>query len=339
MSEGLGFRLDARVSALPRKALPDNLPIQFFETATIECQIDSTPAIRGVASSWNNISKSDSGALNVVINDKYYFLHYFHCVEIIIGVYVFWQEFLPRFVPTHIYFGEQEWNNPNQNDVQKHLLSTCFPLASIIEGPSIGTAIELRNVLYVDRSRAKTDINKFLDPLFPIASIWGRQFTRSVTGHSQIRTATAKLRAGYVRRTPPRCLSQSAEEALFACIVASGYEITIVDFATISFPEQILVCCSFDLLVGMHGNGLTNLLWLPDRAIVIELFPPEAHAYDYQMLAEIRGVPYFGVDGAGNRFYRDWTRVGPVYGTFQQPLTALSNASLFALTRFLICPR
>ena len=57
--------------------------------------------------------------------------------------------------------------------------------------------------------------------------------------------------------------------------------------------KQINIIANTDILIGVHGNGLTNLLWLPKHGTTIEMFG-NYHHYDYQILSEISGTEYFG---------------------------------------------
>lgn len=50
--------------------------------------------------------------------------------------------------------------------------------------------------------------------------------------------------------------------------------VQIVDTAVMSPTEQVQLMHSTDLLVAQHGAGLSNMLWLPETAGVIELLPP-----------------------------------------------------------------
>jgi len=47
-------------------------------------------------------------------------------------------------------------------------------------------------------------------------------------------------------------------------------DIIEVDFATISVKEQILIMSKTDILIGIHGAAMTNLLFLPPTATIIE---------------------------------------------------------------------
>ena len=57
------------------------------------------------------------------------------------------------------------------------------------------------------------------------------------------------------------------------------------------FAEQVRLVSSSDVLVGLHGAGLTHLLLLPDWGAVFELY----HCEDpdcYSDLARLRGLSY-----------------------------------------------
>ena len=315
-------------------ALDRSLPITFFPEAVIRGRDDDTPEVLGAEIPWHDLPRTLSGDLNLVIRDRHYFLHYFHCLEIAIGLFAYCREFLPDAVPATIHFGRQAWNNPDQNDVQKHVLGACFPRAEIVERPGPGEELVARNVVYVDRFKARTTINKFLEPLLPLAAKWGREFCRTVTSRVDRWPDAEPPRCGYIRRSPPRCLSSEVEARVLGHLAALGYQVDVMDFATMSFVEQATYCGNVDLLVGVHGNGLTNSLWLPDRAAVVELFAKGFHAYDYQMLCEIRGLPYLGIDAAENRVYRDWTRVGPATGNNQDGIDEFGEAAMAALDGF-----
>lgn len=59
-------------------------------------------------------------------------------------------------------------------------------------------------------------------------------------------------------------------------LVKIGHEVfpyshfKVADLATMSFREQLELMQSTNILIGVHGAGLTQLLFLPDESIVIE---------------------------------------------------------------------
>ena len=68
-------------------------------------------------------------------------------------------------------------------------------------------------------------------------------------------------------------------------------QVTKVDFNhRMSFEEQLKITASTDVFIGMHGAGLTHLLFLPDWAVLFELFNCDDDCY--RDLARLRGVHY-----------------------------------------------
>lgn len=71
------------------------------------------------------------------------------------------------------------------------------------------------------------------------------------------------------------------------------FEVRKVDFNwNVSFLEQLQIIHNTDILVGIHGAGLTHLLFLPDWAAVFEIYNCEDDGC-YRDLARLRGVKYF----------------------------------------------
>lgn len=50
-------------------------------------------------------------------------------------------------------------------------------------------------------------------------------------------------------------------------------------------------------MMGIHGNGLTSLVWMKPttRATVIEFFYPGGFAHDYEYTASALGIAYYGI--------------------------------------------
>lgn len=57
------------------------------------------------------------------------------------------------------------------------------------------------------------------------------------------------------------------------------------------FKEQLEVTANTDILIGMHGAGLTHCLFLPDYAVLFELFNCDDENC-YADLSRLRGVEY-----------------------------------------------
>lgn len=62
-------------------------------------------------------------------------------------------------------------------------------------------------------------------------------------------------------------------------------------FCSIKFSAQLEITRNTDIFIGMHGAGLTHLLFLPKWASLFELYHCEDPAC-YTDLARLRGVHY-----------------------------------------------
>jgi len=77
------------------------------------------------------------------------------------------------------------------------------------------------------------------------------------------------------------------------------FEVTVARFdSKVPFREQVSLSHNTDILVGIHGAGLTHLIFLPDWAQVFEVYNCE-DAGCYYDLARLRGVGYTTHDWIG----------------------------------------
>ncbi|XP_053325314.1 EGF domain-specific O-linked N-acetylglucosamine transferase isoform X2 [Spea bombifrons] len=71
------------------------------------------------------------------------------------------------------------------------------------------------------------------------------------------------------------------------------FKVQVVDYRYrhIGFLEQLRITHNSDIFIGMHGAGLTHLLFLPDWAVIFELYNCEDQ-HCYLDLARLRGIHY-----------------------------------------------
>ncbi|KAK3933577.1 DUF563 domain-containing protein [Diplogelasinospora grovesii] len=73
-----------------------------------------------------------------------------------------------------------------------------------------------------------------------------------------------------------------------------GVEIQCVDFAALPLPEQIRVVQETDVLVGVHGAGLTHIMFMRQgEGAVVEIQPEVMSHKGFRNLAGMRGQNYF----------------------------------------------
>jgi hypothetical protein len=241
-----------------------------------------------------------------------YFFHFFHLLEHLVGVWAFYGYEHAPDIKRIIFAGatlqnHYSWQGPNQ--INQHVLSALFPQAEVLTwdrfvrqcGHDLAcferAVVSDRGItaLYPECSK----INKHLGAALPHIDPKNLQsFADSVHAYAQTKQEehSAQLRITYVKRSPPRCLSERLDREFIAKISALPHvRLQVVDFARISFQEQINIVGNTDVLIGVHGNGLSHTLFLPSTACVIEIFPPNNHHLDYHVFADARGIDYFGI--------------------------------------------
>ena len=82
------------------------------------------------------------------------------------------------------------------------------------------------------------------------------------------------------------------------CASIDDGDLRILDAAKVGIYEQIVLHSHAKILVGQHGAGLTNMIWMPAGAYVIEILPPmPAEARNiFEHLASTLGLHYSLVD-------------------------------------------
>jgi hypothetical protein len=281
----------------------------------------------------------NASTFSVAIRDDM-FRHYFHFMETFLVLYAVHRELFPRARLSKIFFGRFDWNNSSHANVQRQVLSSLYPDVEIVTGLP-AEPITIENLVYIDRFLSRTPFNKMIEPALFLVLKWATELRHAVykaiavTELSDIRapgTAWRSPRILYVPRHPPRALSSEAEVTLLEMLSRFGV-VESVAFSDLSWENQVRSAANHDIMVGVHGNGLTNLLWLPKHAMAIELFPDDVHCYDYQLMAEVMQLEYFGIDGF--RIFRSFSRHGEIYGNPTKPvLRLMENEIAFALNTF-----
>ncbi|GMK58483.1 hypothetical protein CspeluHIS016_0505150 [Cutaneotrichosporon spelunceum] len=76
-----------------------------------------------------------------------------------------------------------------------------------------------------------------------------------------------------------------------------GWEINIVAMDKLTRDEQIRLAARTTIMMGVHGNGLTHLIWMNNlnpRATVMEFFYPAGFAEDYEFTSRALGIRHYG---------------------------------------------
>jgi hypothetical protein len=76
-----------------------------------------------------------------------------------------------------------------------------------------------------------------------------------------------------------------------------GVEVNVVSMDKLSHAEQLTLAARTTIMMGVHGNGLTSLVWMKPtpQATVIEFFYPNGFAHDYEYTSRALGMAHYGV--------------------------------------------
>jgi len=135
-----------------------------------------------------------------------------------------------------------------------------------------------------------------IDPKMPPFGYTLRNFTEFVRRTYSLERETAIRLKGKEDYRKPRLLiiarkktrSFLNEDEIAAEAQSLGYDVEIID-ARINLKDFSKIVNSFDVMIGVHGAGLTNMIFLPEKAVLIQLIP-------------------LGLDGVGRTFYEDPAR-------------------------------
>ncbi|XP_014728829.1 PREDICTED: EGF domain-specific O-linked N-acetylglucosamine transferase isoform X2 [Sturnus vulgaris] len=102
-----------------------------------------------------------------------------------------------------------------------------------------------------------------------------------------------KIRVTILARSTDYRKILNQNELVNALKTVSTLEVKVVDYKykELEFSEQLRITHNSDIFIGIHGAGLTHLLFLPDWAVVFELYNCEDERC-YLDLARLRGIHY-----------------------------------------------
>ncbi|KAF8067941.1 hypothetical protein FPV67DRAFT_1416086 [Lyophyllum atratum] len=114
---------------------------------------------------------------------------------------------------------------------------------------------------------------------------------------------TSKPVVTYISRQDAgsRALLPADHEALVKALVdleAEGIcEFHEARMEDLSLREQIELPARSTIIIGVHGNGLTHQLWMPEspHSSIFEIFDPQGYIFDYELLARNMGHQHYGI--------------------------------------------
>lgn len=108
--------------------------------------------------------------------------------------------------------------------------------------------------------------------------------------------AKAKLRITFLSRETKFRKVLNEKDLIERISSNQNYKVQRVNFGrNVSFKDQLKITRNTDIFIGMHGAGLTHLLFLPKWATLFELYNCE-DPNCYKDLSRLRGVNYITWD-------------------------------------------
>ena len=118
----------------------------------------------------------------------------------------------------------------------------------------------------------------------------------------ELRAVSTRLRNAFAQpwRTSPRRIYVSRKAARWRRLVNEeqvinllvDYDFEVVAFEALDFAEQVAICATAEIIAGAHGAGLTNMMFAPQGAIVVEFVSERFPNSDYYSLANALGHHY-----------------------------------------------
>jgi capsular polysaccharide biosynthesis protein len=94
------------------------------------------------------------------------------------------------------------------------------------------------------------------------------------------------------RRAPRRKISN--EDAVIRIVEPLGF--VVAEFENMSFEEQVSLCRGASILIGLHGAGLTNMMFMETNATVLEFRRENEQNFCYPNLAEALRLRYHSLE-------------------------------------------
>ena len=204
--------------------------------------------------------------------------NYYHFLVDVLPRWGVLQEAMPGLVPDHVYV-------PCGLGYQRELLELV--------------GLDAFELLSATKHRA-VSADQLLVPCLPnpdeIAPPWVVNWLREHLPPGRVDDKPTRL---YVTRgSGPMTRRLNDEATLWPLLERRGF--TRIDPGTMSVREQIDHFAAADVLVGLHGAALTNLLFVKPGARVLEIFAPGYVKHCYWAICEnVRGVTYQYLVGEG----------------------------------------
>jgi hypothetical protein len=270
--------------------------------------------------------------------------HYFHFMEHLIGIWNFLTYDHPEDIKLILFAFELPMDNEAErwkgsaNETNYLLLTSLFPNAKfgLLKNLRANRNLKAKTIYVSSRLRshgipACDYFNMNGSGQFSFHPERLQQMRDRLFNKLKIKMEPPKdcLRVTYCKRTTGRALEPLTENLFTHTLSQMPHcKLQVVDFAAISFKEQLQTIANTDFFIGVHGNGLTHLLFLPNHASVLEYYEGGESAF-FRYFAQLRGLHYYGNshDRWVTESYPSLENLNP----FQESVTAIDLSTTMAL--------
>ncbi|KAG9024182.1 hypothetical protein FRB95_011966 [Tulasnella sp. JGI-2019a] len=217
-----------------------------------------------------------------------------------------------RFILPHV--SSKGWRNDHA-DMNQYVFRTGLPSTALefdhtwVDRAETGRAFVFDRVVLGDRLAAGRGEDKDgwgtmlsqVDKIDGASKWWWEPVRRNVVGEGK--TNERDVVITYVTRQASggrRILKDEDHTRLVAGLrgleKTYGWEVNVVVMENLKLEEKIALAARTTILMGVHGEGLTSLLWMrpSSKSTIMEFFAPEGISYDFQYPAKMLGIRHYG---------------------------------------------
>ncbi|KAK4522406.1 hypothetical protein GAYE_HTGSCF06PCTG21G0292 [Galdieria yellowstonensis] len=287
--------------------------------------------------------------------DNGFLLHLFHFIEHAIGHFILKKKYeIEQDRPLHlsqVYMNlvSSLWNGPRKEWNELIMIRGLdgfhrlhFSEEDFLDTEACFEYLTISSRRACEENSVNSEINKSLgDTWFRITSSLLRDFAKRMQAlplEFNQRSLRKQKIVSYIKRKPPRTLEPVLERSMIDLIQSMrGFELRILQMEDMDPQAQLEAIKDTDILIGVHGNGLSHIAFLVKDSYVIEIFPPDFSAFDYYLLSEMFGHRYFRFrdDKNGSMVFNGALYEG-LHGEPNSPVTNLNLEQLENLLKSLL---
>ena len=121
-------------------------------------------------------------------------------------------------------------------------------------------------------------------------------FSEKALAHYKIKPSTQNnvpITITYVDRVAKRRLVDQGDYIAALRRSYPSVAVNVVDYASYTFKEQLKISAKTDILVGVHGAGLTHVMFMPQGSAMVELMPFNVDYHGFRNMARMRSIGYY----------------------------------------------